>query len=122
MIRCPFCDHKNAPGADACANCGAKLAAPAEPAPAPPGETTAALPEGETSDFDRSLVALLRQGQKIDAIKRYHRETGLGLAESKNAVEALAKRHGIEMPGSGCGTAVVALAIALGLAVGYAMR
>jgi ribosomal protein L7/L12 len=34
-------------------------------------------------------LALLGRGQKIEAIKLYRRETGLGLKEAKDAVEAI---------------------------------
>ncbi|MDR6834136.1 MULTISPECIES: ribosomal protein L7/L12 [unclassified Sphingopyxis] len=35
------------------------------------------------------IRALIRQNQKIEAIKRVRERTGLGLAEAKDAVEAL---------------------------------
>jgi ribosomal protein L7/L12 len=38
---------------------------------------------------DSEVVALARSGQKIEAIKRYRELTGAGLAEAKQAVEAL---------------------------------
>jgi hypothetical protein len=38
------------------------------------------------------LKSLLRRGQKINAIKQYRLYTGLGLKESKNAMDALEKQ------------------------------
>ncbi|MBM4784177.1 MAG: hypothetical protein GQE15_41435 [Archangiaceae bacterium] len=36
-----------------------------------------------------SVQALLREGRKIEAIKLYREQTGLGLKEAKDAVEAM---------------------------------
>jgi ribosomal protein L7/L12 len=38
---------------------------------------------------DSQVVALAQSGQKIEAIKRYRELTGVGLAEAKQAVEAI---------------------------------
>jgi len=43
----------------------------------------------DNADFEAELRALLAEGRKIAAIKRYREETGVGLAEAKQAVEAL---------------------------------
>ena len=51
----------------------------AEPAPAP-----------APADYLEGVMAELRAGRKIDAIKLYRAATGLGLKEAKDAVEALA--------------------------------
>jgi len=40
--------------------------------------------------FEKELRELLTSGNKIEAIKLYREETGCGLAEAKDAVEALA--------------------------------
>lgn len=42
-----------------------------------------------TDDRLREVKALLHQGQRIDAIKRYRELTGSGLKEAKDAVEQL---------------------------------
>ena len=52
--------------------------------------------------FETELLDLLSQGRKIDAIKLHRERTRLGLKESKEAVEALAARHGLAAKGSGC--------------------
>jgi ribosomal protein L7/L12/DNA-directed RNA polymerase subunit RPC12/RpoP len=38
---------------------------------------------------DEALADLIRRGKKIEAIKRYREQTGLGLKEAKDAVEAM---------------------------------
>ena len=40
-------------------------------------------------DQSDQVIALLRQGRKIEAIKVYREMTGAGLAEAKAAVEAM---------------------------------
>jgi ribosomal protein L7/L12 len=40
---------------------------------------------------DSQILALLREGQKIQAIKLYRENTGKGLREAKDAVEAIAR-------------------------------
>jgi ribosomal protein L7/L12 len=68
------------------------------------------LPSVDDPEFEPGLLSLLRQGLKIDAIKLYRERTGAGLKEAKEAVEALASRHGIAPKGPGC-AGVVALAL-----------
>ena len=46
----------------------------------------------EVEDADAEIDALLRAGQKIEAIKRMRDRTGLGLKEAKDAVEAREKK------------------------------
>ncbi len=168
MIRCPFCDHKNPTGATHCAECKAELFDPdAADGRAPVAEsnsldgrvlallrngrkieaiklyrdvTGAGLKEAkdavESLERDGSLpskrvaagsgagvdnaeiLELLRAGQKIRAIKLYRERTGSGLADAKNAVEALARAEGLPAGGSGCGSAVLSL-LALALVLGY---
>jgi ribosomal protein L7/L12 len=68
------------------------MASPLAWAPQPPIPHTPhmAVPSGILSpDKQAAIVSLLRNGRKIEAIKLYREETGLGLAESKEAVEAL---------------------------------
>jgi ribosomal protein L7/L12 len=50
------------------------------------------------ADFDAELRALLAAGQKIEAIKRYRQETGAGLAEAKEVVEALQRGEPLALP------------------------
>jgi ribosomal protein L7/L12 len=48
----------------------------------------------QLSAFEAEIDQLLRSGQKIAAIKRWREETGVGLKEAKDAVEARAAAHG----------------------------
>jgi ribosomal protein L7/L12 len=58
-------------------------------------------PAGD-SNFETALLALLQRGEKIQAIKQYREQTNAGLKEAKEAVEALAARHGIVAKSAGC--------------------
>jgi ribosomal protein L7/L12 len=44
---------------------------------------------GLTPEKRNAVIGAIRRGQKIEAIKIYREATGLGLAESKDAVEAM---------------------------------
>jgi len=44
---------------------------------------------GEPGAPSEKVIELVRAGNKIEAIKVHHEETGLGLKESKDAIEAL---------------------------------
>jgi len=55
----------------------------------PPIPHSAPSTTGLTPERRAAVIALMRQGKKIEAIKIYREATGLGLAESKDAVEAL---------------------------------
>ena len=69
--------------------------------------------------FEGRILRWLQQGQKIQAIKFYREETGAGLKESKEAVEALGRQYGLNVGGSGCaGAALVACAILAAIACG----
>src|SRR3954468_363698 len=46
-------------------------------------------------DIENEVISLLEQGQKIGAIRLFRERTGVGLKESKEAVETLAERRGI---------------------------
>lgn len=50
-------------------------------------ETVNSLAAGMGGDIVDRLLAAMRNGQKINAIKEYRSLTGLGLKESKDAVE-----------------------------------
>ena len=165
MIRCPFCDHKNPPGTTRCGECKAELfASPEDAADSADSEplsldgrvialvregrkieaiklyrdlTGAGLKEAKdavealerggslptrdaSSGDDPDVLELLRAGQKIRAIKLYRDKTGAGLAESKNAIETLARKNGIPAGQSGCSSAVLCLLTIL-LILGYLM-
>lgn len=77
----------------------------------PPGNANAA--NGDIG-FETELLNLLSAGNKIGAVKLYRDRTGSGLKEAKEAVEALATRHGLAPKGPGC-LGVLLLAAATGL-------
>lgn len=66
-------------------------------------------------DFVQELLRLLREGHKIEAIKRHREQTNASLKESKDYVEALAARHGVAVPRVGCFGMVLGMAIAIGV-------
>lgn len=46
---------------------------------------------GDNNNLEADLKSLLADGQKIEAVKLYRERTGAGLAEAKEAVEALGR-------------------------------
>lgn len=78
----------------------------------------APLPEGALPEIQAAVFA----GRKIDAIKLYREATGIGLAEAKEAVEAMEAelRAGaperFQSPQQTTGCAAVAILLFLGLA------
>jgi hypothetical protein len=112
MARCLFCDQKNPPGAARCAGCGADL--PVDDSPdASAGSAPAGRDPSEPADsLERQILNTLATSGKIAAIKEYREATGAGLKESKDAVEVLAARHGVQPArGTGCAGNAVLLTI-----------
>jgi ribosomal protein L7/L12 len=91
MLRCPFCQHENAPAADRCTACGAALTTIAESRDDDNPESASAA--SNHPPFDERIRQLLIDGQKIEAVKVYREETGAGLREAKEAVEAIERRE-----------------------------
>ena len=48
----------------------------------------------DAADSDPEIIALIREGKMIHAIKRHRDLTGSGLKEAKDAIEAIAARVG----------------------------
>ncbi len=111
LIPCPECGRPVSDQAAACPGCGCPLRTSAEGARPLPGAAGA----------DPETLRLIRDGQKIAAVKRYREmHPGMGLAEAKAAVERLEGG----MPGrkrGGCSVALV-LGIALLVLVGAVLR
>lgn len=61
---------------------------------------TASTPSEPNQPSEDSVMALLRNGEKIGAIRLYRELTGVGLAEAKEAVENLALENGIVESGT----------------------
>ena len=49
---------------------------------------------GEEGAPSEKVLELVRAGKKIEAVKAHHEETGLGLKESKDAIDALFESEG----------------------------
>ena len=84
MLRCTFCDHDNPPGVRSCQYCGADFPDSSGPAPGP------------QDNLERRVRDLLAVGRKIEAIRVYREQTGTGLKEAKDAVEAI--QRGVPAP------------------------
>lgn len=70
------------------------------------------------ADLDTEVLRLLGQGEKIKAVKLYKDRTGTSLFDSKQAVEALAERHGIIVERVGCsGVLVISMVVLIAVAV-----
>jgi ribosomal protein L7/L12 len=72
--------------------------------------------QGTSAEAD--LLDLLRQGQKVQAIKVYRERTGTSLREAKEAVERLAAQQDIVPSGSGCLPMLAFTLVAPGLGCG----
>ena len=70
MPKCFYCNHDVHPSIGQCPQCGATIGKP-------------------TADLEKEVRSLLDQGRKIEAVKLYKDQTGVGLADAKNAVEAM---------------------------------
>ena len=57
---------------------------------------------GVRADLKADVWALMQDGQKIQAIKFYRERTGCGLKQAKDAVEAVAREHGVAPKAAGC--------------------
>ena len=79
MPKCRFCNYDVHPSIGQCPQCGAPVDRP-------------------SADLEQQVRALLSQGQKIEAVKLYKDQTGVGLAEAKQAVEAIQAGAGPPSP------------------------
>ena len=92
MPKCRICDHNNPAGTDRCQNCGSWIeqAVPSEFSGQEPKTGPDEHVPQQPDSFEGRVLLLMRAGKKIEAIKIYRQETGSGLKEAKDAVEALA--------------------------------
>jgi len=70
MPKCFCCNYDVFPSIGQCPQCGATIGQP-------------------TAHLEREVRSLLDQGRKIEAVKLYKDQTGVGLAAAKDAVEAM---------------------------------
>jgi ribosomal protein L7/L12 len=127
MPRCPFCDKRNSASVTELSQCGAELSSPDSRTSSPveggaevgPNfKPESAVPESELDPFEAEMAGLLKEGQKIEAIKRYRKKTGADLRSAKVAVEQFAARQGLSGSQSGCGTAsAILLAVVVAVVV-----
>jgi ribosomal protein L7/L12 len=76
-----------------------------------PATRTYASPASRDANLKADLWALIQNGQTIEAIQFYRRRTGESINRAKDAVEALAREHGVVPARVGCfGLIVLCLA------------
>jgi len=68
--------------------------------------------------LEGQILVLMQSQKKIEAIKIYRQQTGVGLKEAKDAVEALAAEHGISPKGAGC-AGMVLLIVVVSTIIGF---
>jgi hypothetical protein len=88
MPKCHFCDHNNPVGIDRCKRCGAWIEQKAGPTSTDSERQVEPSPDPDS--LEGQVLALMEGGKKIEAIKLHRQQTGSGLKEAKDAVEALA--------------------------------
>ncbi len=105
MPKCRICDHNNPAGIDRCQKCGTWIEQSVPSVLAGQGQESGPASEERVPDpssLEGQVLALMQGEKKINAIKLYRQQTGVGLKEAKDAVEALAAKHGISPKGAGC--------------------
>jgi hypothetical protein len=71
-----------------------------------------------TDNLEQQVRSLLEHGKKLEAVHLYKEETGASLADAKQAVEAMATRHGLVSQQRGClGLLAAMMVLVVGVAV-----
>jgi LSD1 subclass zinc finger protein len=82
----------------------------------PDVEAPAAVEPSAAPAYEAEVLALLRAGQLIQAVKVVRAHTGLGLREAKEHAEALAAREGVDIPAARNKACLVIVVATLALA------
>jgi ribosomal protein L7/L12 len=92
MPKCRICEHNNPVGIDRCQNCGSWIeqAVPSKLSGQEPKTDSDERVPQQPDSLEGRVLFLMQAGKKIEAVKLYRQETGSGLKEAKDAVEALA--------------------------------
>ena len=114
MPKCRICNHNNPAGIDRCQNCGTWIEQAVPSVSAGQGQESGPASEEAIPDpnsLEGQVLALMQGQKKIEAVKLYRQQTGLGLKEAKDAVEALAAKHGMSPKGAGCAGMVLLMVV-----------
>ena len=68
-------------------------------------------PTEADATLEADVLRLLRDGERIRAAKLYKDRTGASLREAKQAIEAVATRHGIAVQDTGCSGVLIFLIV-----------
>ncbi|MEX0702154.1 MAG: membrane dipeptidase [Planctomycetales bacterium] len=113
-MQCLHCGHDNPADAARCVACGADLV---EDDRVLPGETADATDDdGATPEeraIAREIASLLKEGKKVEAVKRYREATGSDLVDAVEAIDRIQERHGIQSKGCIGGVLLMTLALSL---------
>jgi len=113
MPKCRICDHNNPAGIDRCQNCGTWIEQAVPSVSASQGQESGPASDEPAPDpncLEGQVLSLMHGQEKIKAIKLYREQTGAGLKQAKDAVEALAAKHGISQ-GKGCAGMVLLMVV-----------
>ena len=120
MSRCRFCEETIQPGNKFCPQCGAEV--PEEdyqPSPIQLDDSLRRALEHIEDPFEKTIAATFASEGKISAIKLYRQKKGVDLKDAKEAVEALAQKHGIKSTGTaGCAGMLVLCLIVCSVCIG----
>ena len=76
------------------------------------------IPHGVGKEVEPEILSLLGRGEEDPGDQAVQGEDGRGLKEAKDAVEALAQRHGLTPKATGCaGLFLLALGLCVALSV-----